>query len=254
MNTPWKTMIIDDESLARTRLRRLLSGFADKFIIVGEANNGDMAFELVENLKPEIIFLDVQMPGKNVFDMLSELHHKPFVIFCTAFDHYSLKAFDSLSLDYLIKPVEVVHLKRVINKIESITEQLSGFSIKSVIDAIDKFETKKSPTSITHKVGDKTILVKLDKVVFFHAEDRYVNFFNVEGIKYLSDQSLKYLEEKLPENFIRISKSIILNTSYVLEFHKYFRGRVIFVMDDLKKSKIISGGAYSEIIKRHFDF
>jgi len=253
MNTPWRTLVVDDEPLARERLNSLLSGFSSKFEVIGNAEDGDQAQELIESLKPNIIFLDVQMPGKSVFKMLSEIQHKPFVVFCTAFDHYSLLAFDSLSIDYLIKPIEEIHLERVIQKMENITEQLSGFSLKTVLAAIEKMEQKKIPTSIPYKIGDKTILVKLDKVVFLESEDKYVNFYNVEGTKFLSDQSLKSLEEKLPDYFIRVSKSIILNKNYVIEVHKYFRSRVVFVMEDLKRSKIISGASYSEIIKNCFD-
>jgi two-component system LytT family response regulator len=253
MNTPWRTLIIDDEPLARDRLNNLLSDFSSKFEVIGYAVDGDQAQELIESLKPNIIFLDVQMPGKSVFKMLSEIQHKPFVVFCTAFDYYSLQAFDSLSLDYLIKPIEEIHLERVIKKIEKMSEQLSDYSLNSVLNAIEKMEPKKTPTSIPHKIGDKTILVKLDKVVFLESEDKYVNYYNVEGTKYISDQSLRCLEEKLPDYFIRVSKSIILNKNYVIEVHKYFRGKVVFVMEDLKRSKIISGASYSENIKKCFD-
>ena len=193
------------------------------------------------------------MPGKSVFKVLSEIEHKPFVVFCTAYEQYSLQAFDSLSLDYLIKPIEEVQLKRVMEKMEKISAHLSAFSLKSVLDAIEKMESKKPPTSIPHKVGDKTILVKLDKVVYLESEDKYVNFYNVEGTKFLSDQSLKSLEERLPDGFIRVSKSVILNKTYVIEVHKYFRGKVVFVMEDLKRSKIISGVSYNENIKKCFD-
>lgn len=254
MKKPWSTLIIDDEQLARERLKRLLTGLKDNFEIIGEAANGDQAQALIESLKPNIVFLDIQMPGKNVFEILTEITHKPFVVFCTAYDQYVLQAFDSLSIDYIIKPVEVVHLLRVISKMEKIAQQISVYSLQTVIDAIGKVESRKSPTSIPHKVGDKTILVKLDKVVYFEAEDKYVNFYNLEGNRFISDQSLKSLEEKLPESFIRVSKSVILNKDFVIEFHKYFRGRVVFVMEDIKKTRIISGGSYSESIRCCFEF
>jgi two-component system LytT family response regulator len=108
-------------------------------------------------------------------------------------------------------------------------------------------------TSIPHKVGDKTIMVKLEQVVFFKAEDKYINFYNAEGKKFMTDQSLKILEEKLPLNFVRISKSVILNRDFVNEVHKYFRGRVVFVMSDVNKTKIISGSTYTGIIKQALD-
>lgn len=250
MNKPWKTLIIDDEPLARERLKRLLDVHRDTFRIEGEAFDGDQAKEMIESLKPDIIFLDVQMPGKNVFTMLSEIGHKPFIVFCTAFDHYALEAFQSLSIDYLVKPVEDLHLLRVINKLETITDHISSSSLKSVLDAINRMEPKKEPTSITHKSGDKTILVKLEKVVYMEADNKYVNFYNGEGTKFLSDQSLRNLEEKLPAYFIRVSKSVILNRNLIGEVHKYFRGRMIFVMHDIKKTRIVSGGAYLENVRK----
>src|SRR3989339_671982 len=106
MNNLNKTLIIDDEKLARERLKRLLSKYDNVFQIIGEASNGDDAEKLIEELKPDIIFLDIEMPGKNVFQMLADIKHKPFVIFCTAYDKYALDAFNTYSIDYLLKPVE----------------------------------------------------------------------------------------------------------------------------------------------------
>ena len=118
---PWRTLIIDDEELARERMKKLLVGDASQFSIDGEATNGDEAEEMIERLKPDIIFLDIQMPGKDVFAMLSDIKHKPFVVFCTAFDHYALKAFEAHAVDYLVKPIEEEKLKRTVEKLKKIT-------------------------------------------------------------------------------------------------------------------------------------
>lgn len=253
MNSVWSTLIIDDEDLARNRLSRLLENFGTTFNIIGEASDADQAQDLIESLKPDIIFLDVQMPGKDVFIMLSEIRHKPFVVFCTAFDHYALDAFNTHSVDYLIKPVEEERIRRTVEKLEKITEKSSDASLKSVLEAIKKMEPHITPTSIPYKTGDKTILIKLDQVAFFEAEDKYINFYNAEGKKFLTDQSLKILEEKLPLNFVRVSKSIILNRNFVNEIHKYFRSRMVFVMQDINKTKITSGSTYYDFIKRTFE-
>ena len=249
MNSLWRTLIIDDEVLARERLKRLFGNFGNVFQIIGEASDGDQARDMIESLKPDIIFLDVQMPGKNVFTMLIEIRHKPFVVFCTAYDHYALDAFNSFSLDYLIKPIEVERLRRTVEKLEKIGERSFIGSLNSVLEAIKKMEPRQTPTSIPHKIGDRTVFIKLEQVVFFQSEDKYSNFYNPEGKKFISNQSLKTLEEKL----VRVSKSIILNRNFVNEVHKYFRGKVIFVMHDIKKTKITSGSTYSDIIKRFFD-
>ena len=253
MKSHWRTLIIDDEVLARERLKRLLGNFGDIFQVIGEASDGDQAFHMIESLKPDIIFLDVQMPGKNVFSMLTEIHHKPFVVFCTAFDYYALDAFNSHSVDYLIKPVEEDRLRYTVEKLEKINGKSLDGSLNTVLEAIKKMEPKQTPTSIQHKVGDRTVFVKLDQVVFFQSEDKYSNFYNTEGKQFISDQSLKTLEDNLPDNFVRVSKSVILNKNFVNEVHKYFRGRVIFLMNDINKTKITSGSAYSDLIKRIFN-
>jgi two-component system, LytTR family, response regulator len=253
MNSLWRTLIIDDEVLARNRLRRLLGNFGNFFQVIGEASDGDQAHDLIESLKPDIIFLDVQMPGENVFSLLTEIQHKPFVVFCTAYDHYALEAFNSNSVDYLIKPVEEERLLRTVEKLEKITAKSSDASLHSVIEAIKKMEPRLTSTSIPHKVGDKTVMVKLEHVVFFQAEDKYTRFYNAEGKKFMTDQSLKTLEEKLPLNFVRVSKSVILNRNFVNEVHRYFRGKLVFVMFDINKTKITSGSTYNEIIKRTFE-
>lgn len=253
MNSRWRTLIIDDEVLARERLKRLFENFRNVFQIIGEASDGDQAYNMIESLKPDIIFLDVQMPGKNVFTMLTEIRHKPFVVFCTAYDHYALDAFSSHSVDYLIKPVEVERLRQTVEKLEKITERSFNGSMNSVLEAIKKMEPRQIPTSIPHKVGDKTVFIKLEQVVFFQSEDKYSIFYNPEGKKFISDQSLKSLEDKLPENFVRVSKSVILNRNFLNEVHKYFRGKVVFLMHDVNKTKITSGNAYSDVIKRIFN-
>ncbi len=250
MKQPWRTLIIDDEKLARERLKRLLGDFKTYFDVVGEATNGDEAFEMIEQIKPDIIFLDIQMPGKNVFSMLAEIKHKPFVIFCTAFDHYALEAFNTYSVDYLLKPVETDRLNLTIRKIEKITNTNNEELYKN-IDKISVHTPK--PTSIAHKVGNKIIPVKLEEIVYFVASEKYVNFYNQNGEKYITDQNLQLLTKKLKEDFLRISKSVLINRHYVKEIHKYFKGKYMFIMNDIHQTKHISGGIYNGDIKEFFE-
>jgi len=247
----WRTLIVDDEALARERLKRLLND-TNFFQICGEAKNGDEAQELIELLKPDVVFLDVQMPGKDIFTMLSEIEYKPFIVFCTAYDHYALKAFEAHSVDYLVKPVDEILLKRTIEKLQKISDRSGTSSLQSVIDTIRRMEPRPAMTTIPYKLGDKTILIKLENVLYFEAEEKYVNFYNADGARFMSDLSLKTLTEKLPENFIRVSKSFVVNKHFVNEIHRYFRGKFILVMDDVRKTKMTSGSTYSEIIKNTF--
>jgi two-component system LytT family response regulator len=249
MKKPWKTLIIDDERLARERLKRLLSGYKDFFNICGEAVNGDEAAEKIEKLKPDIIFLDIQMPGKDVFYMLAELQHKPFVIFCTAYDQYALEAFSTYSIDYLLKPVESERLKLTIEKIEKISENTDELYYN--IGKVNIRDPK--PNSIAHKSGNKIIPVKLEEIVFFIASDKYLNFYNQAGDKFITDQTLQLLAQKLQPEFIRISKSVLINRSFVKEMHKHFKGRYVFVMNDKNQTRLISGGMYNADIRGSFD-
>ena len=250
MKQPWRTLIIDDEKLARERLKRLLVEYKTYFEIMGEAANGDEATEMIEQLKPDIVFLDIQMPGKNVFTMLTELNHKPFIIFCTAFDHYALEAFNTYSVDYLLKPVEIERLELTIRKIEKITNTNNAALYKN-IDKLNVHNPK--PTSIAHKVGNKIIPVKLEDIVYFIASDKYVNFYNQNGETFITDQTLLLLSQKLKDDFLRISKSVLINRSYVKEIHKYFKGKYVFLMNDLHQTKHISGAMYNADIKDFFE-
>ncbi len=250
MKKPWSTLIIDDEKLARQRLKRLLNDYPTHFKICGEAADGDEAFEMIERLKPDIIFLDIQMPGKNVFKMLMEIHHKPFVIFCTAYDSYALEAFNTYSVDYLLKPVESDRLQLTIQKIEKISNGNNNELYENIKQI--SFQTP-AITTIAHKLGNKIIPVKLEEIVYFIANEKYVNFYNQNGEEFITDQTLTLLSQKLQADFLRISKSLLINRNYVKEIHKYFKGKFVFIMNDKAQTKLISGGMYSSFIKESFD-
>jgi two-component system, LytTR family, response regulator len=250
MKQPWSTLIIDDEKLARERLKRLLKDQSAHFTLCGEACNGDEAMEMIEKTKPDVIFLDIQMPGKNVFTMLTELIHKPFVIFCTAYDSYALEAFNTYSVDYLLKPVESDRLNLTIQKIEKI----SNGNNEELYSNIQKINVPLPRlTSIAHKSGNRIIPVKLEDIVYFMASEKYVNFYDQNGETYLTDQTLQLLAQKLQTDFLRISKSLLINRSFVKEIHKHFKGRYIFVMNDKNQTRLLSGGSYNADIKEAFD-
>lgn len=250
MKKPWSTLIIDDEKLARQRLKRLLREHNEHFSIIGEASNGDEAFEMIEKIKPDIIFLDIQMPGKNVFEMLSEIHHKPFVIFCTAYDSYALEAFNTYSVDYLLKPVETDRLQLTIQKIEKISNGNNAELYENIKQI--NIQTP-AVTTIAHKLGNKIIPVKLEDIIYFISNDKYVNFYNQQGDTFITDQTLTLLSQKLQTDFLRISKSLLIKRSYVKEIHKYFKGKFVFIMNDKAQTKLISGGMYYAAIKDSFE-
>ena len=251
MKFPYKTLIIDDEELARDRLKRLLAGFSQYIEIVGEGCNGDQAEALIENMRPDLVFLDIQMPGKNIFDVLKDLKHKPIVVFCTAYDHFALKAFESFSLDYIMKPVEVERIEQTIDKLK----RVAGVSnLDHILQHLNELQQPKPKMqSISHKIGDRIVLVRTDEITYLMADNRYVNFYNTQCNEFLTEHPLKVLEEKLPEQFIRVSKSHIVNLTYVREIQRYFRGKYVITIEDRNRTKITSGTAFQDAIKQRFD-
>jgi two-component system LytT family response regulator len=247
--TRFSTLIIDDEQIARKRLIRLLENYSDVFEIVGEAKNGNEGLELIRSLRPEVIFLDIQMPGKTGFEMLQELTEFPMVIFCTAYEEFALKAFNTLALDYLVKPVEQERLKLTVDKLQRQGQNTQKPPFDALMELVQQHTVTKKLHSIPHKIGDRVLLIKPDKIAYFSANEKYVDFYTSEGKKYMTELSLKKLEERLPENFKRVHRRIIVNTDYILEFRKYFRGKYILVMDDLGRTKIETGRSYSDEIR-----
>lgn len=249
---PYTTLIIDDEPPARARLRQLLENFPDTFRVVEEAKNGIEAIKKINQLQPDVIFLDIEMPGLNGFELLERLEKIPIVIFCTAFDQYSLKAFETNSIDYLLKPVRLERLQQTVEKLSSFKKNLSSTAIMSVLKEFYSQKEEKRMTSITVKKGDKLIFIKLDEVTHFEADEKYVTVYtNKEN--HLIEQSLSQLELKLPDYFIRVHRSIILNKNQVLDVQKYFNSRFVITLSNIRKTSITSGRSYNTDIKNWMD-
>lgn len=245
-------IIIDDESPARKRLRRLLTAHNATVSIVGEAANGTEARELIDRLKPDLVFLDIQMPGLNGFEVLQQVKYIPVVVFTTAFDQYALKAFETNSVDYLLKPIEAGRLAQTISKIERLTAKADKGQIDKFIELAEQFKPKKEVTAFPVKVGDTIHLVRLEEVVYIEAKDKYTSLHTLNGKEYLTDVSLKTMEEKLPANFVRVHRAFTINQDHLLEISKYFQGRFILKMNDRTNTKITTGSTYSDSIKAGF--
>ena len=251
---PFTTILIDDEKLAISRLERLLGKFPEIFDIIGTALNGKQGLEMVESLQPDLIFLDIEMPVMNGFEMLSKLKHQPMVVFATAFEEYAIKAFEENSIDYLLKPIENSRLEKTIEKLRNHNLNSQNIYNHKIYDLLEHLKPKKELSSITVKIGDRILLIRLDEIAYFEAKDKYVYLFTLDGKKHLIDHSLSNLEEMLPDGFIRISRSQTVNTAQVLEIQKYFNSKLIFLLKDIAKSKLISGTSYYSQLKNHFGF
>lgn len=252
MKKTYTVLVIDDERLARLRLKKLIAKFSELFTIIGEAENGLEAEKLIIDLQPDIIFLDIEMPGLTGFELLKRLKVIPMVIFCTAFEDYSLKAFETNSIDYLIKPVKEARLQQTVLKIKQLNTHFSKENLFKAINTITETKEKKIITSVTVKKGDKVIFVKIEDISHFEATEKYVTIYTNKGSE-LIKQSLTQLEEKLPNNFLRVHRSFLINTNYVKEFQKYFNSRYVINLLNHKKTVITSGRSYKDIIKTYIN-
>ena len=144
-----KTILIDDEPLAISRLRRLLTKFADTFDIIGEAKNGQEGLDLIEVLQPDVIFLDIEMPVLNGFEMLSKLNYMPLVVFATAFDQYAIRAFEENSIDYLLKPIEAERLEKTVEKLKKFHQKPTDNPFNAnLLHVLEQLKPKKETHSI----------------------------------------------------------------------------------------------------------
>lgn len=245
----WKALIIDDEPAALERLTRLLSSHKQYIEVLGKAVNGVDAVQKIDELQPDIIFLDIEMPGKNGFEVLKEIIHNPFVIFTTAYDEYALKAFENNSIDYLLKPIEKERLQKCIDKLNN-----QEFVRKNKQDLLEKVETEfakqANQKSMPVRIGDKLILVNFTEIVYLEANDKYVDLHTQDGKSFVIEHSLLSLESKLPENFIRIQRSIIINKNYIKEIHRGFNSTYYVYMNTKLNTRLQSGRNYLQNIKQ----
>ena len=245
----WKTIIIDDEQLARQRLKRLLKAY-DEIEVIAEAEDGELGLESINKHKPNLIFLDIEMPILNGFEMLAKLTHQPKVVFTTAYDQYAIKAFEEGSIDYLLKPIEIERLDKTIKKLKQTNLVAAPVQIEELIR---QMQQKKAIKTLTVKLGDKILLIKLSDIVHVQAEDKYVFLHTEDGKKHLTDFTLSALEEKLPEEFLRIHRSEIINTEYIKEIRKGFNGALVFVLNNAEETRVTSSRSNSEALRERFD-
>ncbi|WP_159469943.1 LytTR family DNA-binding domain-containing protein [Dyadobacter sp. 3J3] len=241
-----RTLLVDDEDIALYRIKKALESYP-QIKIIGEAKDGKTAVRLINDLRPDLVFLDIQMPEMNGFEVLNCLDYLPLIVFVTAYEEYAIKAFEKNSLDYLLKPVADDRLGITIKRVfESKTGEADV--IQKIKMLINENRPKDAITTIPVKSGNKIILIHVSDICFFEAKDKYVYIHTHESEK-LIDYPLGYLQERLPEEFLRVHRGFIVNKLKIREIHKYFKGTYILVMNDIKESKIKSAYTYSEEIR-----
>lgn len=215
-----RTIIVDDERLARNELRRLLEAFPH-VEIVAEATNGEEAIEKIQEFRPELVFLDIQMPGKNGFEVLEALDQSlaPDVIFTTAYDEYALKAFDFDAIDYLLKPIDEQRLEQALKKLEEEQKVEDQGGIKPKVFSEND--------QVFVKDGNKYWFIRLNEVRLFESIGNYVRIY-FENNKPLILRSLNALEERLdPQVFFRANRKHIINLRMIESIEPYFSGGIL---------------------------
>jgi two-component system LytT family response regulator len=252
MNQPFKAIVIDDEPAARRLIKNMLLEHRNMVEVVGEAGNGREAIARIEELKPDVIFLDIQMPDLTGFEVIEKLESKPNIIFTTAYEQYAIKAFETFSIDYLLKPIKEERLAQSLQKLQQFGRLSQPIDLNGLQDIIRQLQTPQKSTALPIKTGDRINLVRFENISYMEASDKYVYIHTIDGQKHLTDQTLTMLEEKLPPSFYRIQKSFILNKDRIREMHRHFNSRYLFIMDDKAASRLTSGRTYHDLIKTEF--
>lgn len=232
-----KAILVDDEPLARKRMQSLLEHIEGAPELVGEFGSARLALEFINKEMPDVVFLDIQMPGLDGFDVISLLQEpRPYIIFVTAYDEYAIKAFEVHALDYLTKPVRIERLKKSIERLNEIN--LLKKEQKVALDEVLKERESKPLQVLTAKKGRNIHVLDINEVYSIEAEDKLIYAFS-EDKKYRIDLTLDKLEARLPDNrFIRAHRSALVNVKYVKELIPWFSGTYELKLVNEKTIKI----------------
>ncbi len=221
-----KAIIIDDENKGRMALRQKIADYCPEVSIVAEASDGIEGKEVIERLKPNLVFLDIEMPRVNGFELLNQLKEKNFhLIFTTAYDHYAIKAIKYAAFDYLLKPIDIEELKASIEKIKLTKVANVGNQVELLQQNI------KNPKAALNKLAIPTLdglcFYAISDLVYLEASSNYTNLFFVGGKKVVASKTLKDFEELLPEDtFFRPHHSYIINLNFISKYIKGDGGQI----------------------------
>lgn len=216
----FRTLLIEDERLAREELKSLLKDFME-IEIVGEARNGSEALEMIKKLSPDLLFLDINMPEMNGFEMIKHLEEIPQVIFVTAYDEFALKAFEVNALDYLLKPVDPIRLQEAIKKLSNSEEE---FNSHSDVFLASKDRTLTLEDKVFIKDGEKCWFIELRKIRMLESDGNYVKVY-FDSSRPLLLRSLNSFEERLDARFFfRANRKFIINLQWISSIENWFNG------------------------------
>ncbi len=235
-----RVLIVDDEPLARQALRELLSE-RPEVEVVGEAANGFEAVKLAEELAPDLLFLDIQMPKLSGFEVMELVGEKAAVVFVTAYDEYAVKAFEVHAVDYLLKPVEP---ERLAAALERARERLSAGDVRPEPAALAKAALPPGRTleRVLIREEGKIHVLQVGRIDFVEAKDDYLSFASA-GKRYLKQQTMADLEGQLdPDRFVRIHRSYLLNVERLARLELYAKDSWIAILQDGTKLPVSRSG------------
>ncbi|NAS11062.1 LytR/AlgR family response regulator transcription factor [Poritiphilus flavus] len=209
-----KVIIVDDEKAGRQLIKEYLHDYPD-MVLLGEANNGVDAVKEINKFKPDIVFLDIQMPGLTGFEVLTHLEEIPRIIFSTAYDKYALQAFEVHAVDYLLKPYTKERFAVAVQRLESGNEQVASLTNSLIM------ERPSYPERVLVQYNKKLITIAVEDILWVEAYGDYSKL-HVGKEVYLSNYGISTLEEKLdPNHFVRVHRSSLINLNGVKELDKY---------------------------------
>ncbi|HEY2466953.1 MAG TPA: LytTR family DNA-binding domain-containing protein [Terracidiphilus sp.] len=239
--------LVDDEPLALERLQRMLAQFPELHI-AGTATDPSVAIKTLNNSSQpiDVLFLDIQMPAINGFELLSRLTIQPSVIFTTAYDQHALRAFETNAIDYLLKPIEPSQLERAIAKLGRLRpivkpdwQQNPALPelLKELTASLRQTQSG-YPSRIASRVGERTSFLPLDDVTHFIAQDK-LTFAVANGKRHCVDQTIADLEHRLdPAKFLRVHRSALVNTDWIHEVNSWFAGKVVVTLKDSQHTQL----------------
>lgn len=232
-----RAFVVDDEPLAVERLVRMLRR-TGRVEVAGSSTDPVAAVGWLRANVADVVFLDIEMPEMQGFDVLARLASQPYVVFTTAFERYALRAFEVHSIDYLLKPIEEAGLDRALDKLERI---LGGLEPAPDLARAVRAVLKQSayPTRLPSRVGDRVAFIELASVTHFYAEDKLTMAAAGNGKAHAVDGSINDLEARLdPAEWLRIHRSTLLHLPFVQEVHGFFGGRLVVRLKDERRTEL----------------
>ena len=244
-NAFMRAYLVDDEPLALRRLSRMLATDG-RVEVVGSTTDPVAALDFLSVQQVDLLFLDIQMPGMNGFELLARLSNQPLVVFTTAYDQYALQAFEVNSIDYLFKPIEPEQLERAIAKIERLRSSAPPPALQAQFQAMAEqlaaafsSQQPKYLSLIPSRIGERIQLIETNKITHLFAEQK-LTYAATATKNYVVDYTIAELEKKLdPRNFIRIHRATIVNLSFVHELDSHMLGGMAVRLKDEKRTELI---------------